>query len=128
MSSRLVVAAVVAVLTVAGWLLIFPSDWSSVATADPDTLASPVTGAHWALLAVLLGVLGLTAGLAGHPWVPVLAAGIPALVLYCIQAGSAEVVGANLWVIGAGVLAVALAGGLIVAGWAGYVLRRRLPG
>jgi hypothetical protein len=120
-----VLGAVLAGLTVLAWVLIFPADWSSQPTADPDTLASPVTGGHWALFTVVLAVLALSAGAAGHPWVPAVAAGAPALILYCYQAATAEVIGANLWVVGAVFLAVALAGGLIAAGWAGYAIRRR---
>jgi hypothetical protein len=50
--------------------------------------------------------------------------GVPAILYYCVQAGRAEVIGANLWAVGAVVLAIGMAGGLIVAGLLGQRLSR----
>jgi hypothetical protein len=119
------VAALLAVATLVLWWAVFPTDWSVVPTRDPNTLASPVRTGHWAAagagLAVLAGAAGYLRGVA----VALVGVAVPAFVLFCVHSASAEVVGANLWAVGALFLAPPLVAGVAGTAALGALVRRR---
>jgi hypothetical protein len=115
-------AATTAVL----WWLVFPADWSVVPTAGPDTFVSPVVGRRWAVAAAGLAVLAALAGYARGVAVALVGVALPAFVLYCWRSSTAEVIGANLWIVGAVPVALALAAG--VAAVAALARRGRRAG
>jgi hypothetical protein len=112
--SRLRTAAVVgmlAVATVVLWFVVFPGDWSVVPTADPHTFASPVSARDWSAVAVGLALLAAAGGYARGITVALTGVAVPALALYCWFSATAEVIGANLWVVGALLFSVVLGAG-----------------
>lgn len=118
-------AAVLAVATALLWWLVFPADWSVVPTADPQTYTSPVTPTHWAAAAAGLAVLAAAGGYAQGVAATLLGVALPAAVLYCYRSATAEVIGANLWPVGALLLIPVLAGGVAAAAGIGRHARRR---
>jgi hypothetical protein len=116
--------ALLAAATAALWLVVFPADWSSVPTADPLTFASPLSAAHWTTAAAGLAVLAFTGGYARGPGAALLGVAAPAAALYCYRSATAEVVGANLWVVGALLVVPAIAAGVAVAAGLGRAARR----
>jgi len=120
----LATAALLAAGTALLWWLVFPSDWSVVPTADPQTYASPVTPQQWAAAAAGLAVLAGVGGYARGVAAALLGVALPALVLFCYRSATAEVIGANLWPVGALLLAPALAAGVAVAAACGRWARR----
>jgi hypothetical protein len=121
--------AVLAAATAALWLVAFPTDWSVVPTADPQTYASPLTVRHWVVAVAGLAVLAFAGGFARGPVAALLGVAVPAIALYGWFSATAEVIGANLWVVGAALFAPALAGGVAVVAALGNAARRhRLPG
>jgi hypothetical protein len=108
-------AAVLAVATAALWWLVFPGDWSVVPTADPQTYTSPVTPTHWTVAAVGLAVLAAAGGYTQGVAAALLGVALPAAALYCYRSATAEVIGANLWPVGALLLIPVLAAGVSVA-------------
>lgn len=125
MTRRAAVAgAVLALVTLAVCVLVFPSDWSVVPGADADSFVSPVTSGQWTIATVLVLTLAVASGVLGHRWMPLLGCGVPAVGYYGVQAGRAEVIGANLWVVGAFALLITMIPSLIGAGWLGWSLRR----
>jgi hypothetical protein len=119
------VAVLLTVATVMLWWLVFPADWSVVPTGDPNTFASPVTGGHWAAAAAGLAVLAAVGGFTRGVLVALAGVALPALALYCYRSSTAEVIGANLWIIGALFLAPALAAGVAAAAALGRLARTR---
>jgi hypothetical protein len=117
-----------AVLTVLLSWLVLPADWSVVPTADPQTYASPVTPAHWTTAAAGLAVLAAAGGYARGAGAALLGVALPAVVLWCHRSATAEVIGANLWPVGAVLLAPAVAAGVAAAAVLGRSLRRRRDG
>jgi hypothetical protein len=112
-----------AVATVVLWLVAFPLDWSAVPTGDPHTYASPLTPWHWAAAAVGLTALAFAGGFVRGPVVALLGVAVPAVALYCYRSATAEVIGANLWAVGALFLAPALAVGVTVTALLGRAAR-----
>jgi hypothetical protein len=117
--------ALLATATVVLWLVAFPADWSVVPTADPQTYASPLTAGHWILAAAGLAALAFAGGFARGSAAALLGVAVPAIALYCYRSATAEVIGANLWVVGALLLAPALACGVAVVALLGRAARRR---
>ena len=117
------VTALFALATAVLWWTVFPADWSVVPTRDPNTLASPVRVSHWVTAGAGLAVLSGAAGYLRGVRVALVGVAAPALVLFCVYSAAAEVVGANLWPVGALFLAVPLAAGVAVVA----ALARRLP-
>ena len=121
--------AATALLLAAGttliWWMVFPTDWSVVPTADPTTFRSPVTAAHWCGAGIGLAALAAVGGFVRSVRVAMLGVALPAFVLYCVSAATAEVIGANLWIVGAVFLAPVLAAGVAGAAALGRLLRRR---
>jgi hypothetical protein len=119
------ITALLAVATCVLWWAVFPAGWSVVPTRDPNTLASPVRTGHWvaegAGLAVLAGVAGYVRG----ALVALAGVAVPAFVLFCVYSASAQVVGANLWAVGALFLAPPLVAGVAAAAALGALVRRR---
>jgi hypothetical protein len=118
-------ALLLAAGTVLFWWLVFPADWSAVPTADVSTYRSPVTAAHWGGAAVGLAALAVVGGFVGGVRVAMLGVALPAFALYCVSAATAEVIGANLWIVGAMFLTPVLAAGVACAAALGRLLRRR---
>ena len=121
-------AATVALLaagTVLLWLLAFPVDWSVVPTADPQTYASPVTSGHWAVAAAGLAVLAAAGGHARGPGAALLGVALPAVVLWSYRSATAEVIGANMWPVGALFLAPVVVAGVAAVAALGRSLRGR---
>jgi hypothetical protein len=118
------VIAALAIATVALWLVAFPTDWSVVPTADPQTYASPLTPRHWTMAVAGLAVLALVGGFARGPAAALLGVAVPAVALYSWSSATAEVIGANLWVVGALFFAPALAAGVAVLAALGRAARR----
>ena len=114
-----------AVATLVLWLAVFPADWSVVPTRDPNTLASPVRTGHWAAAGGGLAVLAGAAGYLRGVLVALAGVAAPSLVLFCIYSASAEVVGANLWAVGALFLTPPLIAGAAAAAALGALVRRR---
>jgi hypothetical protein len=128
MSRSPTVVAVLAIATVVLWLVAFPADWSVVPTADPLTYASPLTARHWTVAVAGLAVLAFAGGYARGTAPAMLGVAVPAVALYCWSSGTAEVVGANLWVVGALIFAPAVAAGVaVLAGLGRAVRRHRTP-
>lgn len=115
-----------AVATVVVWWLVFPADWSVVPTDDPQTYASPVSATHWTAAAVGLALLAAAGGYASGVLAALAGVALPALALFCYRSATAEVIGANLWVVGALLLLPVLAIGTIAAAALGRLLRRRM--
>jgi hypothetical protein len=120
------VTGLLVVATAVLWWLVFPADWSVVPTADEQTYASPVSAAHWTAAAVGLTLLAAAGGYAGGVLVAVVGVALPALALFCYRSATAEVIGANLWVVGALFLAPALVAGAAAAAVLGRLARRRM--
>ena len=118
-------ALLLAAGTVLIWWLVFPADWSAVPTTDATTFRSPVTAGHWCGAGIGLAALAAVGGFVAGVWVAMLGVALPAFALYCVSAANAEVIGANLWVVGAMFLAPVLAGGVACAAALGRLLRRR---
>ncbi|GAA0938914.1 hypothetical protein [Pseudonocardia zijingensis] len=116
--------AALAVATVVLWLVAFPADWSSVPTADPQTWESPLTAGHWAAALAGLAVLAFAGGYARGPVAALLGVAVPAVVLFCWFSATAEVIGANLWPVGALFLAPPLLAGVALAAALGAAARR----
>lgn len=116
--------AVLAAATVALWLVAFPADWNVVPTADPQTYTSPLTAQHWTVAVVGLALLAFAGGLVRGPAVALLGVAVPAIALYCWFSATAEVIGANLWVVGALLFAPAVLAGVAVLGALGRTARR----
>jgi hypothetical protein len=119
-----VVVVVLAAATVVLWLVAFPSDWSVVPTTDPQTYTSPLTGRHWIVAVAGLALLALAGGFARGPTTALLGVAVPAIALYCWFSATAEVIGANLWVVGALLFAAAVAAGVAVLAALGRATRR----
>lgn len=117
--------ALFALATVVLWWVVFPADWSVVPTRDPNTLASPVRVTHWAAAGAGLAVLSGTAGYLRGVLVALVGVAVPALVLFCVNSAAAEVVGANLWPVGALFLAPPLVAGVAATAAATALVRRR---
>jgi hypothetical protein len=128
MSRTLRTAALVAglaVATVVVWWVVFPADWSAVPTADAATYASPVSARHWVAAAVGLALLAVAGGYTRGVSAALLGVALPALVLFCVRSATAEVIGANMWVVGALFLAPVLGAGTAAAAALGTLVRRR---
>ena len=119
------VTALLAVATFVLWWAVFPADWSVVTTRDPNTLSSPVRTGHWAAAGAGLAVLAGAAGYVRGVLVALVSVAVPAFLLFCVYSASAEVVGANLWPVGALFLAPPLVGGVVGAAALGALVRRR---
>jgi hypothetical protein len=117
--------ALLATATVVLWLVSFPADWSVVPTADPQTYASPLTAGHWIPATAGLAALAFLGGFARGPAAALLGVAVPAIALFCYRSATAEVIGANLWVVGALLYAPALACGVAVVALLGRAARRR---
>ncbi|GAA5124363.1 hypothetical protein [Pseudonocardia adelaidensis] len=129
MTRAAAVVVLLAAATVALWLVAFPADWSVVPTADPQTYASPLTPRHWAVAVAGLAGLAFAGGFARGPAVALLGVALPAIALYGWFSATAEVIGANLWIVGTLLLAPALAAGVAVLAALGNAVRRhRVPG
>jgi len=124
MTRTAAVVALLAVATVVVWLVAFPADWSVVPTADPQTYTSPLTARHWVVAVAGLAGLAFAGGFARGPAAALLGVAVPAIALYSWFSATAEVIGANLWVIGAALFAVALAAGVAVLAALGDRARR----
>jgi hypothetical protein len=111
--------------TVLVWWLVFPADWSAVPTAHASTFRSPVTATHWWGAGIGLTALAVVGGFVGGVRLAMLGVALPAFALYCVSTASAEVIGANLWIVGAILLAPVLAAGVACAAALGRLLRRR---
>jgi hypothetical protein len=120
------VIGLLVVATVVLWWLVFPADWSVVPTADQQTYVSPVSAARWTAAAVGLALLAVAGGYAGGVLVALVGVALPALALYCYRSATAEVIGANLWVVGALFLAPVLVAGTAGAAALGRLARRRM--
>jgi hypothetical protein len=118
------VVTLLAAATVVLWLVAFPADWSVVPTADPQTYTSPLTPGHWAVAVIGLALLALAGGFVRGPAAALLGVAVPAIALYCWFSATAEVIGANLWMVGALFLAPALAAGVAVLAVIGRAARR----
>jgi hypothetical protein len=118
-------AALLAVGTVLLWWVVFPSDWSVVPTADPQSFTTPISAGHWAVAAVGLAMLAAVGGYVRGPAAALLGVALPAIALYGFHSATAEVIGANLWIVGALLLAPVLAGGVAIAAALGRLTRRR---
>jgi hypothetical protein len=118
------VVALLAAATVVLWLVAFPADWSVVPTADPRTYTSPLAPGHWAVAVIGLALLALAGGFVRGPAAALLGVAVPAIALYCWFSATAEVIGANLWMVGALFLAPALATGVAVLAVLGRAARR----
>jgi hypothetical protein len=113
-----------AAATVVLWLIVFPADWSVVPTADPQTYASPLTTRHWAVALTGLAALSFAGGFVRGPAAALLGVAGPAIALYCWFSATAEVIGANLWVVGTLLFAPALAAGVALLAALGRSARR----
>ncbi|WP_232665747.1 hypothetical protein [Pseudonocardia sp. TRM90224] len=122
---RAIVVCALAVATLALGLLVLPWDWSVVPTAEPDVFASPVQPWQWTVAGIGLLLLSAASGAAGHPLLPLAGVAVPALAYWCWRSAAAEVIGANLWPVGAIMLAPLLAVVVLVGGGAGRMLTRR---
>ncbi|WP_142059374.1 hypothetical protein [Pseudonocardia kunmingensis] len=125
MTGTLRTAVPLAALTVLLWWLVLPADWSVVPTADPQTHASPVTVGHWTAAATGLAALAAAGGWARGPGAALLGVALPAVALWCYRSATAEVIGANLWPVGALFLAPVVAAGVAAVAALGRTLRRR---
>jgi hypothetical protein len=109
---------VIVVLLVAATLLLFslafPADWSVVPTADPQSWSTPVSARHWTAAAAGLAVLAATGGYARGVGTALLGVALPAVVMYAYRSATAEVISANLWIIGTLLVAPAPAGGVAI--------------
>jgi hypothetical protein len=119
------ITALLAVATSVLWWAVFPADWSVVPTRDPNTLASPVRTGHWAAAGAGLAVISGAAGYLRGVLVALAGVAVPAFLLFCVHSASAEVVGANLWAVGALLLAPPLVAGVAAAAALGALVRRR---
>jgi hypothetical protein len=124
MTRATVTVPVLAAATVVLWLVVFPLDWSAVPTAEPQTYAPPLTTWHWAAAAAGLAALAFAGGFVRGPAVALLGVAVPAVALFCYRSATAEVIGANLWVVGALFLAPALAVGVTAAALLGRAVRK----
>lgn len=114
-----VIGLALAVATTATWLALLPWRWKLAATDEPDTYTSAVPTWRFVVVAIVLVMLAVMSGSMGHPWLPVLTVAGPAFVLWCYQSATAETIGANLWVVGAIILAPVAFGGAALAGYLG---------
>ena len=128
MTRVLATAALLAVATVGLWSLVFPADWSVVPTADPQTFASPVSAAHWTAAGAGLAGLAFVGGLVGGRVAALLGVALPAVALYCYRSATAEVIGANLWIVGALLLTPVLVAGVAIVATLGRAARRHRAG
>jgi hypothetical protein len=119
------VAGLLAVATVLLWWLVFPADWSVVPTGEANSLASPVRARHWAAAGAGLAILAGVAGYLRGVLVALVGVAVPAFVLFCVYSATAEVVGADLWAVGALFLAPPLVAGVVAAAALGALVRRR---
>jgi hypothetical protein len=124
MTRAAAVVALLAAATVVLWLVAFPTDWSSVPTADPRTYASPLTARHWTVALVGLAALAFAGGFARGPLAALLGVAVPAIALYSWFSATADVIGANLWIVGAMLFAPALVAGVAVLAALGNAARR----
>ncbi|WP_219417272.1 hypothetical protein [Pseudonocardia nigra] len=113
-----------AVATVVLWWLALPSDWSAVPTTDPHTYGSPVRGGQWAVAAAGTAVLAAAAGFTRGVLVALAGVAVPAFALFCYRSATAEVIGANLWIVGALLAAPVLVVGVARAAALGRLVRR----
>ncbi|OZM83836.1 hypothetical protein CFP66_05110 [Pseudonocardia sp. MH-G8] len=125
MTGVLRTAVPLAALTVLLSWLVLPADWSAVPTADPQTYASPVTAGHWTAAAVAVAVLAVAGGYASGAGAALLGVALPAVALYCYRSATAEVIGANLWPVGALFLTPPVVAGVAGAAVLGRAVRRR---
>jgi hypothetical protein len=121
---RAPVVVLLAAATVVLWLVAFPADWSSVPTADPQTYASPLTARQWAVAVAGLAALAFVGGYLSGPVAALLGVAVPAVALFSWFSATAEVIGANLWVVGALFLAPPLCAGVALVAALGAVARR----
>jgi hypothetical protein len=119
------ITALLAIATLVLWWAVFPADWSVVPTRDPNTLASPVRTGHWVAAGAGLAVLAGAAGYVRGVLVALAGVAVPAFMLFCVYSANAEVVGANLWAVGALFLAPPLVAGVAAAAALGALVRRR---
>ena len=122
--TRAVLVALLVTATVALWLVAFPTDWSVVPTADPLTYASPLTPAHWAVALTGIAALAFAGGFVRGPAAAVVGVAVPAIALYCWFSATAEVIGANLWPVGAALFAPPVVAGVAVLAALGRTARR----
>lgn len=115
----LTAAVLLAVLTVATWLVVLPWTWTLVPGEEPNTYTTAAPAWRFVVVAAVLLALAVASGAMGHPLLPVLAVAGPAVVLWCYQASNAETIGANLWVVGAIVLVPCAVAGALLAGFVG---------
>ncbi len=106
------VVLLLAAATVLVWWLAMPSDWSVVPTAEPNTYSTPISARQWAAAATGLAALAAAGGYARGVGVALLGVALPAFALFCYRSATADVIGANLWVIGALPAAAVLAAGV----------------
>jgi hypothetical protein len=116
-----------AVATVVLWWLALPTDWSVVPTVDPHTFVSPVQAWQWTVTAAGLVVLAAAAGFVSGILAALLGVALPAFVLFCYHSATAEVIGANLWVVGALLALPVLVVGAGLAAALGKLGRRGAP-
>jgi hypothetical protein len=107
------------------WALVLPADWSVVPTADPQTYTTPVSGRHWTAAAAGLAGLAGAAGYARGVGTALLGVAVPAVAMFSYRSATADVIGANLWIVGTLFAAPVMIGGVAIAALLGRSARRR---
>jgi hypothetical protein len=116
--------SLVALLAIGVWWLVLGWNWDVVPAGTPNDFTSPHSTLDWVLVGVAVLVAGGWLGFRGRPIAAVLMVVVPLVVLSAWRMAVAEVVGANLWAVGA--LVLLLAYGAVAAGGAllGLLVRR----
>jgi hypothetical protein len=116
--------SLVALLAIGVWWLVLGWNWDVVPAGTPNDLTSPHSTLDWVLVGVAVLLAGGWLGFRGRPIAAVLMVVVPLVALSAWRMAVAEVVGANLWAVGA--LVLLLAYGAVAAGGAllGLLVRR----
>jgi hypothetical protein len=107
--------SLVALLVIGVWWLVLGWNWD---------VTSPHSTLDWVLVGIAVLLAGAWLGFRGRPIAAVLMVVVPLVVLSAWRMAVAEVIGANLWVIGAVVLLLAYGAAAAVGGVLGLLVRR----
>ena len=117
--------SLVALLAIGVWWLVLGWNWDVVPTDTPDTFASPHSTLDWILVGAAVFVGAGWLGFRGRPIAGVLMIVVPLVALSTWRMAVAEVIGANLWPIGALVLLLAYGATAAVGAFLGLLIWRK---
>lgn len=116
--------SLVALLAIGVWWLVLGWNWDVVPAGTPNDFTSPHSTIEWILLGVAVLVAGGWLGFRGRPFAAVLMTVVPLTILSAWRMADAEVIGANLWPIGALVFLLGYGATAAVGAFLGLLVRR----